>query len=180
MEVLTWMGRPGIRRAAPCRRGDDDAMIGVASSRRPVDIADRVPPWWARTRPVGTRSRSLASPAAVKPDRTRSMAGVSSTPELIFVRRDEKTPCVNRRRRYSWEFHGLLLAGVAQSAELRFCKPAVVSSTLTASSVGRETTPGRDGGDGRRTPGANAPRIGPRRRRRISRVDTQAAKGARL
>lgn len=35
-------------------------------------------------------------------------------------------------------FHGLSVAGVAQSAEHRFCKPTVVSSTLTASSVGND------------------------------------------
>ena len=46
-----------------------------------------------------------------------------------------KNPCVGRFSRYIWEFHGLLVAGVAQSAEHRFCKPTVVSSTLTASSV---------------------------------------------
>lgn len=49
-----------------------------------------------------------------------------------------KTPCVRRGSLYSWEFHGLAVAGVAQSAEHRFCKPTVVSSTLTASSAPHE------------------------------------------
>ena len=44
--------------------------------------------------------------------------------------------------RYIWEFHGLLVAGVAQSAEHRFCKPTVVSSTLTASSGWSGWAPG--------------------------------------
>ena len=44
---------------------------------------------------------------------------------------------MTRARRYHWEFHGSVgaIAGVAQSAEHRFCKPTVVSSTLTASSA---------------------------------------------
>ncbi len=44
-------------------------------------------------------------------------------------------PCKRSWRRYSRKFHGSL-AGVAQPAELRFCKPRVVSSSLTASFVG--------------------------------------------
>ena len=45
-----------------------------------------------------------------------------------------KFSCVSRGRRYIREFHGPRSAGVAQLAEHRFCKPTVVSSTLTASS----------------------------------------------
>ena len=58
----------------------------------------------------------------------------------FFAPRAGKSPCVKRTRRYSWEFHGLAVAGVAQSAEHRFCKPTVVSSTLTASSAGARPT----------------------------------------
>ena len=49
-----------------------------------------------------------------------------------------KKPCNGAFRRYIREFHGLEVAGVAQSAEHRFCKPTVVSSTLTASFVERD------------------------------------------
>jgi hypothetical protein len=45
-----------------------------------------------------------------------------------------KSACKRGFGRYIWKFHGLVVAGVAQSAEHRFCKPTVVSSTLTASS----------------------------------------------
>jgi hypothetical protein len=65
---------------------------------------------------------------------------VSFSSGADFEREGGKSSCVGRRRRYSWEFHGLLVAGVAQLAEHRFCKPTVVSSTLTASSVAGVTT----------------------------------------
>ena len=73
------------------------------------------------------------------------------------------------------KFHGLF-AGVAQSAEHRFCKPRVVSSSLTASSARCGWRRGRE--RPRRPADTRAHRerwdaIG-------TRVDTQAAKGARL
>ena len=73
----------------------------------------------------------------------------------LFPASARKNPCNGAFRRYIREFHGLEVAGVAQSAEHRFCKPTVVSSTLTASfavsgmSLGlgdardRQETPGR-------------------------------------
>ena len=54
-----------------------------------------------------------------------------------------KTACKDGLDRYIWEFHGPRMAGVAQSAEHRFCKPTVVSSTLTASSDRSAPPPGR-------------------------------------
>jgi hypothetical protein len=45
-----------------------------------------------------------------------------------------KIACKRGISRYICQFHGLVAAGVAQLAEHRFCKPTVVSSTLTASS----------------------------------------------
>src|SRR5271155_4481792 len=84
-----------------------------------------------------------------------------------------------RYRRGILENFTVQVAGVAQSAELRFCKPRVVSSSLTASSA--DSTAGK------------APGLLPTTASRVkaahglkrlelgtNRVDTQAAKGARL
>ena len=76
------------------------------------------------------------------------------------------------------EFHRSAVAGVAQLAEHRFCKPTVVSSTLTASSVRqtRRIRPDRIG----MIENEDVTALSRSYRPSMNRVDTQVAKGARL
>ena len=77
------------------------------------------------------------------------------------------------------DFTASMVAGVAQLAEHRFCKPTVVSSSLTASSARNDAVASteRRNGAGPRLSRS----LGPAARATTQdRVDTQAAKGARL
>ena len=75
-----------------------------------------------RARPASLRPSSRSISSGLAADRRGNPVG------------SRKSACKRGFGRYICEFHGLSVAGVAQSAEHRFCKPTVVSSTLTASS----------------------------------------------
>jgi len=107
----------------------------TASRRRPI-------------RPTWTRSRSLT-----KADTRRD--GAPPDRGLRAVAR-ENALASGRSGGIFWGFPRPPSAGVAQSAEHRFCKPTVVSSTLTASSRPAPAALGRDLASGRRD--ASGPR----------------------
>ena len=75
---------------------------------------------------------------------TRRVVSGAAPRRVNSARRGGKIPCLGRPRRYSRNFTAFRVAGVAQSAEHRFCKPTVVSSTLTASSDRQGVDRGRE------------------------------------
>jgi hypothetical protein len=148
-------------------------------------------PWPTRSRPAAEQARHrgvrFAAPPCRKQDAGRMIILLPTPPRRpcasttgsaeVFPPRGWEKPCNAASCWYSGQFHGpseilpILRpggdgndgsAGVAQPAELRFCKPRVVSSSLTASSAATRAHP--PGGTGESLPrdwtpaGRDAPR----------------------